>query len=83
MGSALSRRGVQSKVPDPSCSTRDELTFAQGYDDRIWICMCSILRVSHEVQAKTRDIAKLPLVLGVLGLRSAVRTRRLRSLSAG
>ena len=49
--------------------------FAARHDESIWTCLCQILGVpSDECDITARHTATLPLALGGLGLRSAVRT---------
>ena len=49
--------------------------FAERHDSSLWTCMCEILRVDPgKCSANARNSATLPLALGGLGLRSAVRT---------
>ena len=40
----------------------------------LWECVCTLLNISSRQHQSTRDTATLPLSLGGLGLRSAVRT---------
>ena len=47
-----------------------------GHDEGLWRCMCEILRVPLDTGVLARDTASLPLALGGLGLRSAVRSRQ-------
>ena len=46
--------------------------FAEGHNAGLWTCMCSILNVV--VDADRQEVATMPLCLGGLGLRDAVRT---------
>ena len=49
--------------------------FAQAHDAGLWRCLCAILRViEDQCDALAKDAASLPLSVGGLGLRSAVRT---------
>ena len=49
--------------------------FAQAHDAGLWRCLCAILRVGEDqCDALAKDAASLPLSMGGLGLRSAVRT---------
>ena len=49
--------------------------FAQAHDAGLWRCLCVILRVGEDkCDALAKDAASLPLSMGGLGLRSAVRT---------
>ena len=49
--------------------------FAQAHDAGLWRCLCAILRVGEDqCDALAKDAASLPLCMGGLGLRSAVRT---------
>ena len=45
-----------------------------GHDEGLWRCLCHILRDHHGEGHLTRDTATLPLALGGLGLRSALRS---------
>ena len=47
--------------------------YARAHDDRIWQCLCELLK--WDPAEDGREIANLPLVLGGLGLRSASRLR--------
>ena len=50
--------------------------FAREHDRSLWRCLCRILRSGEgECQDSARSAATLPLALGGLGLRSALRTR--------
>ena len=50
--------------------------FARERDRSLWKCLCRILGISEgECQDSARSAATLPVVLGGLGLRSALRTR--------
>ena len=70
--SASSRANYQLRV------VRPELTelFAAGHDDGIWRCLCAICQISPDVDPAIRDTVTLPLGLGGLGLRSALRTKQ-------
>ena len=49
--------------------------FAQAHDAGLWRCLCAILRVGEDqCDARAKDAASLPLSMGGLGLRIAVRT---------
>ena len=49
--------------------------FAERHDESIWTCLCQILGVHNdESDAIAKQTATLPLSMGGLGLRSAVRT---------
>ena len=51
--------------------------FARRHHQDMFACLCQILQLSpDEVDAETRDSATLPMSLGGLGLRSAVRTSK-------
>ena len=51
------------------------LQFATTYDQHLWGCLCQILGISTSAaHATAKASAPLPLALGGLGLRSAVRT---------
>ena len=48
--------------------------FADGHDQALWTCFCSLLDIDPaEASPQAPQIAQLPLRLGGLGLRSAVR----------
>ena len=50
--------------------------FAREHDQSLWRCLCRILGIGEgECQDSARSAATLPLALGGLGLRSALRTR--------
>ena len=50
--------------------------FAQMHDQRLWHCLCELLEIAPDMcDDVARSSASLPLVLGGLGLRSALRTR--------
>ena len=50
--------------------------FAHNHDNQIWECLARILDVDlNQCEAGMKASASLPLSMGVLGLRSAVRTR--------
>ena len=48
--------------------------FAEAHDRGFWECACTLLNIPSHQDQSTRDTATLPLSLGGLGLRSAVRT---------
>ena len=48
--------------------------FAEAHDRGLWECVCTLLNIPIHQDQSTRDTATLPLSLGGLGLRSAVRT---------
>ena len=51
------------------------LRFAQVHDDRLWQCFCALLGIPPDQCDRTAaNNSTLPLSLGGLGLRSAVRT---------
>ena len=53
------------------------LQFATTHDQHLWGCLCQILGISTSAaHATAKASATLPLALGGLGLRSAVRTSR-------
>ena len=47
-----------------------------GHDEKLWRCMWVSLRVPSDAGVLARDTASLPLALGGLGLRNAVRSRQ-------
>ena len=49
-------------------------TFAEGHSDGLWSCLRNILGVTLDTNPTVRDIATMPLSLGGMGLRNAVRT---------
>ena len=52
------------------------LEYASLHDEWIWSCLCQLLDISPTLcDNVAKQCATLPLVLGGLGLRSAVRTR--------
>ena len=48
--------------------------YAEGHDRGLWTCVCRLLGTDVE-NARSRELASVPLSLGGLGLRSATRTR--------
>ena len=48
--------------------------FAERHDESIWTCLCQILGVHNDESDAVAQTATLPLSMGGLGLRSAVRT---------
>ena len=69
---ACGRANYQVRVVRPALTE----AFAMGHDEGLWRCMCEILRVLLDTGVLARDTASLPLALGGLGLRSAVRSRQ-------
>ena len=69
--SAAARANYQLRVVRPELTS----AFAQGHDDGIWSCLCQILHIDPAA-VHTRQLATLPLSLGGLGLRSAIRTKQ-------
>ena len=49
-------------------------TFAEGHTDGLWSCLRNMLGVTLDTNPTVRDIATMPLSLGGMGLRNAVRT---------
>ena len=52
------------------------VNYAGAHDDGMWRCLCRILRIDVVQEEHIRSAAGMPLVLGGLGLRSAVRLSR-------
>ena len=50
--------------------------YAGAHDDCMWRCLCRILRIDVVQEEHIRSAAGMPLVLGGLGFRSAVRLSR-------
>ena len=50
--------------------------FCQRHDAALWRCFCTFTQIEESQPRDVRDTASMPLVLGGLGLRSAVRTRK-------
>ena len=49
--------------------------FAENHDAGLWRCLCQILHIQEDqCEATARTASTMPLVLGGMGLRSAVRT---------
>ena len=48
--------------------------FAAGHNQGLWNCLNRILSIDFQVDATVQDTATLPLSMGGLGLRSAMRT---------
>ena len=46
---------------------------AEGHDAGLWACMCRLLNINAD-GAESKEIAGIPLSLGGLGLRCAMRT---------
>ena len=47
---------------------------AEGHDVGLWACLCGLLSINVD-GAESKEIAGIPLSLGGLGLRCAMRTR--------
>ena len=61
----------------PNYSLRPALVrrFAENHDARLWRCLCQILHIPEgQCEATARTTNTMPLVLGGMGLRSAMRT---------
>ena len=67
---ALARANYMLRV------VRPELVqgYAEGHDRGLWTCVCRLLGSDVE-NARSRELASVPLSLGGLGLRSSTRTR--------
>ena len=48
--------------------------FALGHSEGLWECLKRIMKLEGDVSDTVKDITSLPLALGGLGLRSAIRT---------
>ena len=49
--------------------------FASAHDRSLWTCLCNMMGIAEDAcEATAREAASLPLALGGLGLRSALRT---------
>ena len=70
--SAAGRANYQVRVVRPALTE----AFAMGHDEGLWRCMCEILRVRLDAGVLARDTASLPMALGWLGRRGAVRSRQ-------
>ena len=46
---------------------------AEGHDAGLWACLCRLLNINAD-GAESKEIAGIPLSLGGLGLRCAMRT---------
>ena len=69
---ASARANYLLRVVDPA----QVLQYTQMHDQRLWLCLCHLLGTAPDLcDAAARSTATLPLVLGGLGVRSAVRTR--------
>ena len=72
MHCASARANYLLRVIDPQQMQQ----FAQMHDQRLWHCLCELLGIAPDLcDDAARSSATLPLVLGGLGLRSALRTR--------
>ena len=79
---SISRCPLRLVALAPLCFSEGQLVrpeavqaFAQRHDDNLWQCLCSILGISEDLcDEVARVAASLPLALGGLGLRSAVRS---------
>ena len=49
--------------------------FGDTHDMGLWRCLCSILQIPVEQEADVLGAASMPLILGGVGLRSALRVR--------
>ena len=68
---ASARANYQVRVLRPDAVDQ----FARTHDARVWQCLCNILKIPEDFVCNLhRRVATLPLSLGGLGLRSAVRT---------
>ena len=53
-----------------------ELGATRDFNEALWQCLCQIMRISPTQAEDIRRTASLPLVLGGMGLRSAIRVRQ-------
>ena len=68
---ACPRANYMLRVLSPDKVSR----FAQMHDERLWHCLCEMLEIlPDQCSQMVKDSSTLPLSLGGLGLRSAVRT---------
>ena len=69
---ASARVNYQLRVMRPECV----LEFARAHGENMWRVLCTILEVPTTACSRNaRDLSSLPLSLGGLGLRSAIRAR--------
>ena len=69
---ASARANYVIRVVRPEQSQR----FARCHDEGLWSCMCNLLELPRDCAPLViKDNCTLPLVLGLLGLRSFTRTR--------
>ena len=69
---ASARANYQLRVMPPECV----LEFARAHDENMWRGLCTILEVPTTACSRNaRDLSSVPLSLGGLGLRGAIRTR--------
>ena len=69
---AAARANYLLRVVEPGAAAQ----YASSHDEGLWNCLCAILQVDSVQTWATRDAATMPLVLGGIGLRSAMRTRK-------
>ena len=50
--------------------------YARSHDDGMWSCFCRMMRIDNNQEEDIRSAAGMPLILGGLGLRNAVRLSR-------
>ena len=73
---AGSQRFGESKLSLRVVEPQSVVNYAGAHDDGMWRCLCCILRIDVVQEEHIRSAAGMPLVLGGLGLRSAVRLSR-------
>ena len=68
---AAARANYLLRVVEPGAAAQ----YATSHDEGLWNCLCATLQVDSVQTWARRDAATIPLVLGGIGLRSAMGTR--------
>ena len=69
---AAARANYTAKVVAPKSAEE----FCRRHDEGLWRCLCDILQIPAEQADEVWSAASMPMVLGGVGLRSAVRVSR-------
>ena len=69
-------RFSESELSSASCHTGVVANYPRSHDDGMWSCFCRMMRIDTTQEEDIRSAAGMPLILGGLGLRSAVRLSR-------
>ena len=75
---AAALANYMTRVLEPASS----LEFCERNDLALWHCLCNIMQISPSQAQDIRQTATMPMILGGLGLRSAVRVREAASWSS-